>query len=343
LELVAGGGTYYGKGGLLVTDLQRRETRFTLLPRLLRSPGVPTGTPTVSGVCIDAEDRHVVASTWSRRHGYGPTHVFELARGELSHRATLDHAWSDRPDPPCPNGVALHEQHIVVRSNSTTLEDTYARIELPRDLELASAGVPQHLTSSHVAIVGRTLVTGAGGSLILGGWRTDTGYYEAGRAATGLILLERAQPVDKCHVLSVKACARVAAIAAGLASDTLITAGLNGEIDRWQCTGTWSQRRVQSPRIRAQPACAGDLVWATYRPASIVGLCYLADARRWLSVDASGEIGVWLDDERQATWQLPHPGSPRSIAAHPSEPWVAAAIKGPEPAIFLFNCEPFKR
>src|SRR5262249_9658620 len=88
-----------------------------------------------------------------------------------------------------------------------------------------------------------------------------------------------------------------------------------------------------------------DLTWSTYNANSVVGICSLADGDRWASVSAGGEVCLWDGPTLSRSWQLPEPGSPRSLAAHPDRPLLAVGIKKagwprPESAAVLAEVAP---
>jgi hypothetical protein len=87
------------------------------------------------------------------------------------------------------------------------------------------------------------------------------------------------------------------------------------------------------------------ITWATYTPNSIVGVCHLPDGDRWVSVSAGGEVCLGAGAVLTSSWQLPEPGSPRSLAAHPDRPWIAVGVKKggfgrPESAVVLAEAHP---
>jgi hypothetical protein len=59
----------------------------------------------------------------------------------------------------------------------------------------------------------------------------------------------------------------------------------------------------------------------------VVAICALAGGERWVSVTAGGELRLWRGDRTIDAWFLPERGSPRALAAHPTEPLVAVGIK----------------
>ena len=55
---------------------------------------------------------------------------------------------------------------------------------------------------------------------------------------------------------------------------------------------------------------------------------YAAGDHTLVTVYASGYVRIWKGEEIALEWMLPT-GSPRSVAAHPSEPVLAIGCKGP--------------
>lgn len=332
LLLVAGGGSSYGQGGLVVCRLADGVSWSTSLSD---SSGGTRRAPTVSGLCMDANDEYLVASTWARGHQHAPCQLFRLEAGRSVHVETLPQRWRDPMDGPVATGVLFFANHVVARCDTNTRADTFAVLPMPADVEVETRGIAQHLASRRLAIVNDTLITGAGGSTAIVGWRRDIGRFEQGKAGTGLLTLPWGSDPRDTGAIPVASCARVTAIGACPAGDGFITGGLDGEVDRWIWNGRWSQRRLQSAH-ETQPPEHPDLAWATYRPSSIVGICHMADARHWLTVNAGGEVRLWLDERCLGVWRLAHPGSPRSLACHPREPWFVVACKaGHDSALIL--------
>lgn len=143
--------------------------------------------------------------------------------------------------------------------------------------------------------------------------------------------------------ISVNSCRRVTAIGARSSGDEFLTGGLKGEVDLWSWDGDWKQKRLQRA-TRCKRRQLSDSAWATYKPASIVGLCSLYDGNRWVSVTAGGELRLWDGENLVRTWEIPELGSPRAIAAHPGKPEIAIGVKKegeprPEAVVLLVEVE----
>jgi len=46
-----------------------------------------------------------------------------------------------------------------------------------------------------------------------------------------------------------------------------------------------------------------------------------------VTVSSNGKLDLLAGHESIASWQLPTPGSPRTIAAHPTRNWIAIGMK----------------
>ena len=80
-RLAVGGGSWYGNGGIVMHRLDRMESaalRWKEVPWVtVRDIGslttIPSGVPTVSGVCFSDDDRYLAASMWSSGQHDAPT------------------------------------------------------------------------------------------------------------------------------------------------------------------------------------------------------------------------------------------------------------------------------
>ncbi len=311
-RIAIGGGTWYGDGGIILASLLTGETQRFRCADLPRAP--QEWIPAASGVCFSADDSLLAASTRSARLHYSPTFLFDVAGLRISHRDTFVHHYEDRLSDPCPTGVILHGGYLITRNNTTTLTDVFVAWDLPPGLTEGAGDPAHHLTHTQIAVVRGTAISGGGGSLKLGGWRSDTGDFEWGKAAGGLVFATLASEVPRVWALPVDSCRRITAIAATSLCEGFITGGLDGELDEWSWKGMWAREGLRSRT--AEKTAATGLAWATYTPNSVIGICSLSDARRWVSVDASGEVQVWTDRTPLRPWQLPVFGSPRALAAH---------------------------
>jgi hypothetical protein len=306
-RLAIGGGSWYGNGGILLASLASRETR--LLPceplpaRHMRREGVPT----VSGVCFSPDDRHLAASTWSSGHHPSLIFLFEVSGLDLERCVSLGQHYLGAARNGFPTGVLFRGGHVVACNQRVALIDAVSVWRVPRQLKVGTEGDLSHLTSSRVVIARGKVITG----------------HEAGLVSVPLEVNSH-----EAEALPVMDSLGVTALGALPSGEGFLTGGPVGELDLWSWNGRWQQRQlrdgtnndaVHDPEL--------DIVWATYNPNSIVGLCHLPDGNRWVSVSAGGQVCLWNGTTLAATWQVPEPGSPRSLAAHPDRPWIAVGVK----------------
>jgi len=325
-NLAIGGGTWYGNGGLILYSLdQSRSAVFPLgdVTKNLHHANLCT----VSGVCFSNNNRYIVASTWSSRHHYSPALVFEVSGLELKHIETLVHKHSDGGGigAPCPTGVIINEGIVIVRNNTSVINDVIATFNRKELLGDYRNQYPYH-TSSRLAIIKERAITGGGGSLRLAEWQLDTdSITEKGKSCSGMINQSLNETDKGIEIIPIKDCGRVTAISKR-PNDCFITGGLDGEIDKWDFDNIWVQQRLRESKTKPEPKNRA-ITWATYKPSSIVGICTLDKTQYWVAIDASSGLQLWENDKLIKYWQLPYNGTPRSIAASPENSIVAIAIK----------------
>jgi hypothetical protein len=306
-RLAVGGGSWYGDGGLFLLNLSSGQTE--LFPCVdLPSAGGPLGPFTVSGICFAPDDRHLAASTWSSSHSHGPTLLFEVSGLGVAHRVTLGHRSRDHFGGGCPTGVLFAGGYTITRNYRADVRDVVAVWKSPRRLNVSRDSAPHHLTSSRLVVVRESVITGE-------------------RVGAGLVSVPLGADPREVQVIPMQDC-HVTAIGARPSGDGFVTGGRSGELDAWSWQGRWVQRRLRAATKRRAVHRRGlDIIWETYTPNSIVGVCSLPDGNRWASVSAGGEVCLWDADKLTSSWQIPEPGSPRSLAAHPDRPWLAIGIK----------------
>ncbi|MCB9634089.1 MAG: hypothetical protein H6721_18365 [Sandaracinus sp.] len=316
-RLAVGFGSWYGHGGLSLLELSTFEATThgfggpppTEDARVAEDDDLHLQPLTVSGVAFAEDGRHLVASAWGSKQRGGGGFLFEVA-SSLRLRACFalppdpEHELRDR----CPTGVCIHAGELILRCNTHVPSAVFARHPLPADVGRAAS--PSH-SHQRVVSLGTEVVTGGGGRHVyLGGRRLHD--------AEGFVV-ERPLRV-------IPTSTRVTSILAR--GDELLVGHQNGELWCWRREAEWRPaRRLRTSEPRRRPAAGGP--WATYEPESLVGLAEL-DARRFYSVDASGELLEWTDDHVSRRFALPRGGSPRSLAVHPDTPLgpvVAVGVK----------------
>ncbi|WAS98069.1 hypothetical protein [Nannocystis punicea] len=336
-RLAAGGGAWYGNGGVALARLSTGEIAVTpMSPQ--RQPGYPTDPPTVAGLYFSADDRHLVAATRGSSLSPGPTILFGVTDLAIAREAAFVPRHEPRRSRGCATGVMLTGELALVRHHTSSLDELVAVRQFSERLECRGDDTRHPLTHCGMVVRRGWVFTGGGGSLGLAVWRPETGVREAGKAADGLVAVPLAsdEPIQRVHVRGGR---RVTAIAALPGEDGFLTGGLDGELDRWSFAETLQQERLPTPEgppgsiepelpttPEVRQSVAG-LAWATYSRDSVVGIVTLCDGERWVSVDAGGRLRLWRGTTLLGAWTLPAPGTPRSLAAHPTEPCVAVGIK----------------
>ncbi len=337
-RLAVGGGAWYGEGGILLVRLATTAVAVTPMVGDAAKPGPSGNPPTVAGLYFSADDRHLVAATRRTSLGPGPTILFGVDDLAITRQAAFVPRERHDQRRGCATGVMLFGERTLVRNHTRNIEELVVVRQFSERLQCRGDDTRHYLTHTGMAVRQGWVFTGGGGSVRMATWQPETGVREAGKAAEGLV----AVPLDNEQAISlipVRKCRRITAIAALPGEDCFLTGGFGGEIDRWSFTKTVEQERLQvphDPAVSIEPAletpplvreAVAKLAWATYCRDSVVGIVTLSDAARWLSVDAGGRLRLWRGSTMLGAWTLPVPGTPRSLAAHPTEPWIAVGIK----------------
>ena len=365
-RLAMGGGACYGEGGIMLLDLEADRRGWldwlnvpgvaaTSMPRDSTLTSPPIGVPTVSCLCFSDDDRFLAASLWSASHKYAPTMLFEVDRLTVRHRETFEcsvrftmtvngQSFSFK-EYATPTGVLLHQGHLITRRHRSSPEGRHVLVvdQLPATLDVSSGSRLQYLTHHRLVVVRNTAITEAGGSRGTYTAQPD-GTRALSPATEGLALLDLQMPDAPLTIVPVHDCDRVTAIAALPGSDGFVTGGSSGQIDRWSWDGRWHQQRLRAA-VTSKVALAHDhdpAVRAEHLPQRIVGIVTLADSHDLVAVSAEGELLVLRSSGERESASIPLRGSPRSLAAHPGEPWVAVGIKQggwekPESVVGIFN------
>lgn len=311
--LLVGGGTWYGQGGILLYELaQKNETLYSL-----ESLDLFNATPTISGLFLTTSN-HLLASSWSMRQNYAPVLLYDWQDGELDFQQLLHYTFVDNIGSPCPTGIIVHNNRIVVRHEASEIKDTLKILRHNDVHHEESSGL-----NSNLVTINNQVFTGGGGSLALAEWRVDTGMKESGKSAQGLVCLdlenEEVSPMPVVH------CDRITAV--GRLDNKLMTGGLWGEIDHWYADNEqWQCHHIQTSKKKNKPK-NDALTWATYTASSIIGFCSINPGLGWASLDTSGELNIWQGQKVLNSYQLPGNGTPRCMAAHPFLPLLAIGVK----------------
>jgi hypothetical protein len=314
-RLAIGGGVFYGNGGILIVDLVDERTELFRCDSLPHAQG--DWVPAISGLCFSDDDRYVAASSWKGRHHYAPTVLFDVSKSTLTLRSTLKAAI--RGVLTCPRGVLFSGRYIVTRNHRAEPDEVLVVGEVPGELGIEADNTRQHLTNSHLAVVRNQVIT-AGRGLLLDWNVTDeerlralVDFRDSGRAVDeGLVSVALDGGDCTPQLIPVQSCRQVTAIAATPDGQGFVTGGLEGELDQWSWSGRWRQERLRE--------------WSWDSP-SVRGICHMHNGRTWVSVSSSGRLDLLVGNAPGNSWQLPSPGSPRTLAAHPVEDWIAIGMK----------------
>jgi hypothetical protein len=160
--------------------------------------------------------------------------------------------------------------------------------------------------------------------------RQADGTYALQPATEGLALRDLQMLDAPLEIVPVEECDRVTAIAALPGNDGFVTGGSSGQIDRWSWDGRWRQQRIRAavPSKTARAASSAEqAARAELLPERIVAIVTLAGSLDLVAVSAEGELLILRAGAEWESVRIPFRGSPRSLAAHPLEPWVAVGIK----------------
>ena len=325
-RLAMGGGSWYGGGGIYIYGLPKNlESADSPLAGFSKKSQSDT-IPTISGLCFSRDDRHLAASAWLSSQYPAEAMLYHIKGVDLDPPQNLKFQWRDPLEGPCPTGILFYNGGLIMRSNTTTIEDVFHNWTNLPDPSVCRENPLYYLTNSRFIIRRGQAITGGGGSLTMGGWRRDRGQFEQGRACTGMVVRDLIKQETAREWQEETHCRRITAVSPLISEDQFLSGGLDGEVDLWRYGTNWQRESLRKP---PKPGKKGDpqINWATYAPASIVGICSLCDGDRFVTLDASGELSVWKNRTPQTTWQIPIAGTPRSLAAHPTKPLIAAGLK----------------
>ena len=327
-RLAIGTGWFYGGGKIILHDLPTGESRTFDLHELTKSADVPAGNASVSCVAFDGSGRFLAASLWGYRHDFAPSYLFSVEDLSLQRMETLipDHAAPNGTL--CSTGICFDRGRIWIRNNTSVLGDVL--IDFPAPEDCVTEGLSSHLTHSRLVAVDGEIITGGGGSNELVEWWAGRGTQEVGKACAGLAVCAADGTLPgSTWVVGAPDCERVTAIIPTPDGNGFVSGGLGGELDLWRKSADeWTPKRIAIGGSKSKSHIPDDqIVWATYNPESITGLCYGGDSSRLYSVDAIGEVAEWEDGREARRWRINEAGSARCLAAHPDEPLLAVGVK----------------
>ncbi|MFD1099239.1 hypothetical protein, partial [Shewanella litorisediminis] len=105
-------------------------------------------------------------------------------------------------------------------------------------------------------------------------------------------------------------------------SSSFISGDKSGQLHRWNKQDKWSYHKIESSDIFRATSKKSTL--KKTQNLSIVAISHLAENKGWLSLDATGSLKYWLNDEIIETIEF---GSPRCLALHANNTTLAIGFK----------------
>ena len=331
-RIAMGGGCCYGHGGIILLGLDRWQPRpldWNAVPwvdreRMVSLTSFPSSVPAVSSLCFSDDDRFLAVSMWG--DSCPPAMLFEVHGTKLRPGPVFKHQGNpiNRSGFGITTGVLLHERRIITRSHDGDPEgaDVLSVAHVPAASDVRASNELQYLTHNRLVVVRDTAITEAGGSRGVLRRQADGSYAQI-FATEGLALRDLRIPEKPLSVVQVEDCPRITAIAALPGNQGFVSGGSQGQIDRWSWDGAWRQQRLRAsttPQGPAPPPVRGN-------GESIVAIVSTGGTHDVVAVSRGGDLLVLKSENDWVCERLPEPGSPRSLAAHPVEPWIAVGIK----------------
>lgn len=296
--LAFGGGYWYGEGyaGCLEGDSGRLLSQVDFPKR------------TVSSVCFDERGAFLGVSTWNWRHHPGPSALLEFSRGAL----TLREEFHTAPNEPgeeewaagTPTGTLFWRDQLVVRRMHEDPARTFRFLGLPAGLSLKT--VRPELTSSRMIAFPDALLSGTepastyreGSSWLIRSSELVLAYARGGTTTL--------QPLPNPVTYS--------SIARDAAGGTVLTGQSDGGLSLYQV-------HVHGDSLGLEPLRR----WKGHKHA-VMAACSLAAPGYFVTADMGGTVSVW-DGAREVHTFSVGPLSIRTLAAHPTRPWLAVGCK----------------
>lgn len=337
------GGFLYGGGFVGLADRSGQLLTLRDQASLTAEPLLDGADVILSSVCIDDRGRWLLAAACSYKWDARGPLLFRIdgdrlelvAAPELTEEEDDDAYHSGHA-----TGAWLHRGRMLVRYRARELAE--ALLTWPAPEELHADESRAHLCNARITIaddvvwIAKNLLhvyssAGTGPPMVPG---SDARLIYNPHGLASLDLRDpsaslRLQPLDhdeRCTaIVRDRAGAR---IFTGLADHRIVEWRVVDR-ERLERTGVWRH----GSDARNAPVVRG-----------IQALCMLADGETLVSAELGGSIALWRDGEAVGELRLPRPWSPRALAAHPSEPWIAIGCKGRggyEPGtIFVYDLSP---
>lgn len=337
--LAYGEGSYYGDGNILIIDDQGRD-----IARLFEE-GEKKETDqdnyTVSGICFDTSTNYIAASLWAPNHSYCPAKLFQLKEDRLVEIDEFREDFANSNDHGLEyrgyaTGVCLIEDKIIVR-RSCCPEHTLRYYPIPKIIE--TKNLNYHLTSQRLGVLANAVVTGCHRPRVLTqqvfGKPVKIVTFGDGRESiSSNLLYKRLDTEDDFQIFGMPHV--VSAICANKDGSELVTGGADGSIAFWKYDNPLNLSLIDDNILQMEklvPSCKDDKCQrqasSTYNGNSIVAISYTAKEHSVITVEASGHLRIWHQEELVSSFHMDS-GSPRAIAAHPLKSIVSIAMKGPK-------------
>lgn len=318
-RLAIGGGSFYGRGGILLVDCTSDRIRLFRHDEL-----PPLGDGTVSGLCFAADARHLVASVWRYRQYGGRVAVFEIDGLELRGGAAIDIEYARSSSPwALATGLVLHNGKALVRNHRAAIEDQVFATPLSGAVH---RGPTTAFGNQRLVVVNDLVITGNQGEPTAREVsRSRPVVATTSRHGGGRLVVAPLTNLASPTLIDAEACASITAVAR--VGDRLISGGSRGELDAWSLDGRWKQQRLRNAAA-GDPIAERDKALAPMYGSlhSIADICAIPH-RGAASVSVGGQLCLFDPASTAVPRIVQAPRSPRSLAAHPDGAALAVGIK----------------
>ncbi len=289
--LAYGGGFWYGQGYVVCLDSETGRVRASL----------DFQQQTVSGLCFDASGLYLGASTWAESQRHAPAYVLKVADGTLALQQELQASrdWLEGGGDATPTGIFFWEGRAVVRHLHEDSARTFHGFEPSQGLVLRAAH--PELTSSQFALLPGALLTAKVHRVV-------------GKSGAELVLVTPRGRTTTLYPLPYPL--RYSALTCDVARSTVLAGLSDGHLALYRV-----HPGPESPSLEALELWRGH-------EAAVTAACQLADGRHHATADDRGVVRVWEEQREVCSFSVPTL-SIRSLAAHPTRPWLAVGGKFP--------------
>jgi hypothetical protein len=271
----------------------------------------PWKNATISGLCLDGDEKHLALSIWGANQTWHPALVMRVTDDGLAPFGKRD--LRNRTA----TGVLLHEGHVVIRSNGG-LEQ--ALDSFPAGEASTPGGMHPTLASRRMVGIEGAVVTGYRNGLLLRDVG-DTGLgvplvIEGSAALARMVGWGRGVEPSQAVTLGVKEPpeGRITTITIDRAATKITTGTDDGAIARWRIGKDVDGRRL----ITFVEKSAGHRF-------PVSAACRLGPSEMEVTADRGGSVKLWEDGRRVLEAQVE--GSPRTLASNADGTRIAVGCK----------------